>query len=64
MSAIKVLDVNFPDLSSDIPASPAYGEYIYRSLFVMQGFARHKISFPFEAITDKEVDVNKFLCSI
>jgi hypothetical protein len=41
---------NFPYLCSNIPASPAYGVYIYRSLFVMQELAWHTISFDFKAI--------------
>jgi hypothetical protein len=46
---------NFPYLWSKIPASPAYGVYIYHSLFVMQELARHT----FEAVTDKQVDFTR-----
>jgi hypothetical protein len=37
-------------LCSNIPASPAYGVCIYRSLFIMQELARHTISSKFEAV--------------
>ena len=37
--------VNFPYLCSNIRASPAYGIYVYRSLFDMQEPARHTINF-------------------